>query len=105
MKCLVTGATGFTGGYLARALQRAGHEVRALVRPGSDCAGLAQAGVEIREGQLVSADDVLVGRKWLRPDLSHRCGLPYGRTPRQPLPRCQCWRHGERARGCAKARL
>ena len=58
MKCLVTGATGFTGGYLARALQRAGHEVRALVRPGSDSAALVQAGVEIREGQLVSADDV-----------------------------------------------
>ncbi|MEW6319907.1 MAG: NAD-dependent epimerase/dehydratase family protein [Acidobacteriota bacterium] len=32
MKILVTGATGFTGGRLAAALARRGHEVRALVR-------------------------------------------------------------------------
>ncbi len=33
MTVLVTGATGFTGGHLARYLRRQGHEVRALVRP------------------------------------------------------------------------
>ena len=33
MKVLVTGATGFTGGHLARALKARGHDVRAMVRP------------------------------------------------------------------------
>lgn len=33
MRILVTGATGFTGGHLARALAERGHAVRALVRP------------------------------------------------------------------------
>ncbi len=33
MRALVTGATGFTGGHLVRHLSRAGHDVRALVRP------------------------------------------------------------------------
>jgi nucleoside-diphosphate-sugar epimerase len=59
VKCLVTGATGFTGGHLARSLARSGHQVRALVRPGSPVAELQEAGIELFEGQLTSADDVL----------------------------------------------
>ena len=35
MKVLVTGATGFIGGNLARELWRLGDDVRALVRPDS----------------------------------------------------------------------
>lgn len=58
MKVLVTGATGFTGGHLARRMARDGHAVRALVRPGSDSAALGEAGIEIVEGQLTCADDV-----------------------------------------------
>ena len=63
MKCLVTGATGFTGGRLAQTLVRAGHEVRALVRPGSSSASLAEAGVELVEGQLTRADDVIAAAR------------------------------------------
>jgi dihydroflavonol-4-reductase len=42
LRVLVTGATGFTGGRLARALAARGDHVRALVRPGSDPAPLAR---------------------------------------------------------------
>ncbi len=56
MKVLVTGATGFTGGHLARTLAGRGHEVRALVRPRSrarfDQSPLAAAGVRAVEGDL-----------------------------------------------------
>jgi len=58
MRCLVTGATGFTGGYLAHALKARGHDVRALVRPGSNIQSLIDAGVEIVEGQLVNPADI-----------------------------------------------
>lgn len=46
MKCFVTGATGFVGANLVHALNAAGHEVRALIRPGSDLRGLDGASYE-----------------------------------------------------------
>jgi dihydroflavonol-4-reductase len=52
MKAFVTGATGFVGANLTRALLADGHEVRALVRAGSDRRNLAGLGVEIAEGDL-----------------------------------------------------
>jgi nucleoside-diphosphate-sugar epimerase len=59
MRCLVTGATGFTGGHLARRLARQGHEVVALVRPGSDTQALERAGIELFSGQLTRKPDVI----------------------------------------------
>lgn len=58
MQVLVTGATGFTGGHLARRLASRGHQVRALVRPGADTAALLSAGIEPFTGQLTDPDDV-----------------------------------------------
>ncbi len=55
MKSLVTGANGFIGSAVARCLLDAGHEVRCLVRPGSDRRNLYKLPVEISEGDLRSA--------------------------------------------------
>ena len=57
MRVLVTGATGFTGGCLARHLVGAGDEVRALVRPVSQLRadGLREVGVQVATGDLGDA--------------------------------------------------
>ncbi|MHB8474876.1 MAG: hopanoid-associated sugar epimerase [Steroidobacteraceae bacterium] len=52
MKALVTGATGFVGAAVARALCAAGWEVRALARPGSDRSNLRQLALQVVEGDL-----------------------------------------------------
>lgn len=53
MKAFVTGATGFIGTVLTRALISQGHQVRALVLPGEDTGMLEKLGVEIRFGDLL----------------------------------------------------
>lgn len=52
MRVLVTGATGFTGGHLARALAAGGDAVRAMVRDPRRAPELAAAGVEVVTGDL-----------------------------------------------------
>jgi nucleoside-diphosphate-sugar epimerase len=49
---LVTGATGFTGGVLARKLADSGARVAALAREGRDTTTLESAGIGIRRGDL-----------------------------------------------------
>jgi nucleoside-diphosphate-sugar epimerase len=62
VKVLVTGATGFTGGHLARTLAVRGHDVRALVRPKSlerfAQSATAGAGVSAVSGDLTDAGAV-----------------------------------------------
>jgi nucleoside-diphosphate-sugar epimerase len=64
VRALVTGATGFTGGHLARTLARRGYQVRALVRDRARAGDLAGSGIEICEGDLTdppSLDRALAG--------------------------------------------
>jgi nucleoside-diphosphate-sugar epimerase len=58
VKCLITGASGFTGGRLAATLASEGHQVRALVRPGSKVEHLSHPNIEIVPGQLTERPDV-----------------------------------------------
>jgi nucleoside-diphosphate-sugar epimerase len=53
VRVLVTGATGFTGGHLARALVAGGHSVSALVRGATPAArDLVNAGITLKTGDL-----------------------------------------------------
>jgi dihydroflavonol-4-reductase len=58
VKVLVTGATGFIGGNLARELWRRGHQVRALVRPGSNALTIDNTGVEQAPGDVLDGPSV-----------------------------------------------
>ncbi len=58
MKVLVTGATGFTGGYLAKALIERGFEVRVLVRDAKRLRADIRSSVEVVEGSISDADAV-----------------------------------------------
>jgi dolichol-phosphate mannosyltransferase len=60
-RVLITGAAGFVGANLAARLMRDGHDVHALVRPGSDRWRLALAGLEltVHDADLADADSIV----------------------------------------------
>ena len=58
MRYLVTGATGFIGGKLARELLRRGHQVVTVARSPDKAADLAALGVEIHKGDITDKDSL-----------------------------------------------
>ena len=58
MNVLVTGATGFTGGHLARALAARGHAVAAMVRTPAKASDLARDGIAIVPGDLAAPESL-----------------------------------------------
>ena len=58
MKVLVTGATGFVGGNLARELCTRGHEVRAVARPGSNPLTIENTEIELVEGDILDRESI-----------------------------------------------
>jgi dihydroflavonol-4-reductase len=58
MRVFLTGATGFVGGAVLRALVRAGREVRVLVRPDADRYNIRDMPVEIYHGDVRDRDTV-----------------------------------------------
>ncbi len=53
MKCFVTGGTGFIGANLVHELRARGHEVRALVRKGSDTRAMGKVDCEFVQGDVL----------------------------------------------------
>jgi len=75
MKCFVTGASGFIGSNLVHELLARKHEVKALVRPGSDTRALANANVEFVTGELT--DRAFLKRELDGCDWCFHCAADY----------------------------
>ncbi len=58
MRIFVTGGTGFLGGEVLRQLAAAGHEVVALVRPGSESKLVKAANIHIHSGDVTEPDSL-----------------------------------------------
>lgn len=85
MRVLITGVTGFAGGYLSSYCAALGHEVHGLVRPGREAA--VPAGVTAHAGELRDPASVAGVLRSARPDrVVHLAGASsVGRSFAEPL--------------------
>jgi dihydroflavonol-4-reductase len=63
MNCFVTGASGFIGANLVHELVARGHQVKALLRPGSDTRGLRGVDFERVEGDVSERDKLVAAMR------------------------------------------
>jgi dihydroflavonol-4-reductase len=82
MTALVTGATGFVGAHVARALLASGRRVRCLVRPTSDAALLAGLAIEAVPGDVTDAASVRAAIQGC--DEVFHCAADYRLYAREP---------------------
>jgi nucleoside-diphosphate-sugar epimerase len=66
MKALVTGANGFTGSHLVKALEQNGDTVVGLVRKSSNLSRLSNCNVQLIYGDLSDRDALRTGNDWGR---------------------------------------
>ena len=76
MRVLITGATGFTGGHLARGLKARGYDVTAMVRPSTRSGRSGQAGDLERDG-IATVEGDLAQPESLKPALSRGYDVVY----------------------------
>jgi nucleoside-diphosphate-sugar epimerase len=85
VRAFVTGATGFVGGRLARALRERGDEVVALVRTPARAGALAELGCELVEGDLDSTEAIRGGVEGCAAAFhvaaAYRIGIPASEVP------------------------
>ncbi len=74
---LITGANGFLGGWLARALVARGDEVRCLVRPGSDASALDGVAATIVPGDVTDAASLVAATEGVH-TVFHLAGIRRG---------------------------
>ena len=99
---LVTGATGFIGAHVLRAVLDAGAEARAIARPGSDRANLDGLDVEVVDADLTdpdSLDRALAGRRHALP--RRRALRPLPPRASRHLASQRAWRRPPDARRAA----
>ena len=82
MNTLVTGATGFIGGNLARTLAARGQEVRALVRPAANDLAIRNVAVKQFSGDLLDTDSLR--RAVLGCETVYHCAAAYSFWAKRP---------------------
>ncbi len=82
MTTLVTGATGFIGGNLARALSKRGEDARALVRPAANDLAIHDTKVKQMPGDLLDIDSL--SRAITGCDTVYHCAATYSFWSRRP---------------------